>query len=96
METGKARSFLIVLNDAPYGIERSYNGLRLSLALNKWEDAIVRVFMTGDGVSCARAGQKTPDGYYNIERMVHSLVKRGAAVAAWGVTWRLAGTSLKT
>ena len=32
--------------------------------------------MTGDGVLCARRGQKTPQGYYNVERMVKSLAKR--------------------
>ena len=37
----------------------------------------VQVFMTGDGVLCARRGQKTPDGYYNVERMIKSLARRG-------------------
>jgi len=37
----------------------------------------VRVFLIGDGVQCAVAGQKTPEGYYNIERMVKSLAQRG-------------------
>ena len=27
-----------ILNDAPYGSERSYNGLRLALQLNKSDD----------------------------------------------------------
>jgi uncharacterized protein involved in oxidation of intracellular sulfur len=31
----------------------------------------------GDGVLCARTGQKTPNGYYNIERMIKSLAQRG-------------------
>jgi uncharacterized protein involved in oxidation of intracellular sulfur len=37
----------------------------------------LRVFLTGDGVLCARKGQKTPEGYYNIERMIKSLAQRG-------------------
>ena len=37
----------------------------------------MRVFLTGDGVLCARKGQKTPDGYYNVERMIKSLAQRG-------------------
>lgn len=31
-----------------------------------------------DAVSCAIAGQQTPNGYYNLERMVASALKRGA------------------
>jgi uncharacterized protein involved in oxidation of intracellular sulfur len=71
------KTFLIIINDAPYGSERPYNALRLALNLVKRPEAEVRVFLTGDGVLCARKGQKTPDGYYNIERMVRSLGSRG-------------------
>ena len=69
--------FLLIINDGPYGNERPYNALRLTLNLVKRPDVQVQVFMTGDGVLCARRGQKTPDGYYNIERMVKSLARRG-------------------
>ena len=31
----------------------------------------------GRAVHCARAGQKTPDGYYNLERMLKPLVQKG-------------------
>jgi len=71
------RDILFILNDAPYGSERPYNALRLALNLVKRPGVQVRVFMTGDGVLCARRGQKTPDGYYNMERMVRSLARRG-------------------
>lgn len=71
-----------ILNDAPYGSERSYNGLRLALQLNKSEDEKVRVFLMGDAVSCGFMGQKTPSGFYNIERMIKGLLKRGANVYA--------------
>ena len=71
------RDFLFIINDAPYGNERPYNALRLALNLVKRSDVTVRVFMTGDGVLCARKGQKTPEGYYNVERMVKSLARRG-------------------
>lgn len=71
------RDFLFIINDAPYGNERPYNALRLALNLVKRPDVTVRVFMTGDGVLCARKGQKTPEGYYNVERMVKSLARRG-------------------
>jgi len=68
---------LFILNDAPYGNERPYNVLRLALNLVKRDRVRVRLFMTGDGVLCARRGQQTPQGYYNIERMVKSLARRG-------------------
>jgi len=68
-----------MLNDAPYGTERSYNGLRLALALAKTGEK-VQVFLLADAVFCALENQKTPDGYYNIGRMIKGLSKRGAQV----------------
>jgi uncharacterized protein involved in oxidation of intracellular sulfur len=65
--------FLILINDSPYGIERPYNGLRLAMNLAKKASAAVSVFMVRDGVLCAKKGQNTPDGYYNIERMVQGI-----------------------
>jgi uncharacterized protein involved in oxidation of intracellular sulfur len=76
MSEGK-KTYLFVINDAPYGNERPYNALRLALNLVKRPEAFIRVFLTGDGVNCAIAGQKTPDGYYNVERMLKSLAHRG-------------------
>jgi uncharacterized protein involved in oxidation of intracellular sulfur len=75
METEK--KYLIVVNDAPYGDERPYNALRLALNLVKREWIMVKVFLLADAVFCARRGQKTPEGYYNIERMVQSIARRG-------------------
>ena len=72
---------LFILNEGPYGNERSYNALRLAIELAKREDQSVRVFLLGDGVQCGVAGQKTPDGYYNMERMLKSLARRGAEIA---------------
>lgn len=71
------KKYLIVINDAPYGNERPYNAMRLALNLVKRENISVRVFLTADGIFCARKDQKTPDGYYNIERMIKSIAKRG-------------------
>lgn len=70
-------TYLFVINNAPYGDERPYNALRLAMNLSKREDTQVRVFLTADGVVCARKGQKTPDGFYNIERMIKSLTAKG-------------------
>ena len=74
---GTSKSYLFVINDSPYGSERPYNALRLALNLSKHPEARVRLFLVGDGVNCAIAGQKTPDGYYNIERMLRPLARRG-------------------
>jgi uncharacterized protein involved in oxidation of intracellular sulfur len=75
METEK--KYLIVINDAPYGDERPYNALRLALTLVKREGVKVKVFLLADAVFCARKEQKTPEGYYNIERMIKSVARRG-------------------
>ncbi|AYH43852.1 DsrE family protein [Azoarcus sp. DN11] len=61
---------LFILNDAPYGSERSYNALRLARALARRDGESVRLFLMGDAVACAKAGQKVPDGYYNAGDMV--------------------------
>ena len=60
---------LFILNDPPYGTERCYNALRVASALMK-KDADVTVFLMADAVIGAKAGQKTPEGYYSIERML--------------------------
>jgi uncharacterized protein involved in oxidation of intracellular sulfur len=56
---------LFILNDAPYGTERSYNGLRLAGALSKRESEELKIFLIGDATACAKKGQKVPQGYYN-------------------------------
>jgi uncharacterized protein involved in oxidation of intracellular sulfur len=68
---------LFILNDPPYGTERGYDALRLASALVKTSpETEVTVFLMADAVLCAKKGQKTPDGYYNIERML-GVVLRG-------------------
>jgi uncharacterized protein involved in oxidation of intracellular sulfur len=70
-------STLFILNDAPYGNERAYNGLRLANALAGKEGQQVRMFLLADAVGCARAGQKVPEGYYNIELMLGKVARHG-------------------
>ncbi len=69
-------SSLIIINDPPYGTERLYNGLRLAHALIKREQGVT-VFLMGDAVAGAKQGQKTPDGFYNAERMVRRVTAKG-------------------
>ena len=66
---------LFILNDPPYGTERTYNGLRVAHTLLKNDaDAHVSVFLMADAVVSARSGQKTPEGFYNIERMLNRVL----------------------
>lgn len=66
---------LLILNDPPYGTERVYNGLRLAHALAKNDaQAQITVFLMADAVLAAKAGQKTPDGFYNVERMLKRVI----------------------
>ena len=75
---------LVVLNDPPYGTERSYNGLRLASGLAKRDQADVRLFLMGDAVACAVGGQQTPNGYYNLERMLKAAASHGVEIGCCG------------
>ncbi len=75
---------LVVLNDPAYGNERSYNGLRLAHALAKRDGEEVRIFLMADAVTCALAGQQTPNGYDTLERMLGAAIARGAEVGLCG------------
>jgi len=75
-ETSMTRT-LFILNDAPYGNERVYNALRLAGVLVTKEDQHVRVFLLADAVTCAKAGQKVPEGYYNVQLMLRKLLQKG-------------------
>ena len=68
---------LFILNDGPYGCERAYNALRLAGALAGRTEQSVRVFLLGDAVGCARAGQKVPEGYYNLQLMLGKVARQG-------------------
>lgn len=76
-----AAQLLFVINDGPYGSERAYNALRLAMTLIKQPEAAVRLFLIGDGVGCAYEGQRTPDGFYNVERMIRSVARQGEVAA---------------
>lgn len=88
--------YLLILNDPPYGTERSYNGLRLARELLKHKVRsegpertkeaanALRVFLLGDAAACAKSGQKVPQGYYHIESSLKMLAHAGAEIAACG------------
>lgn len=76
---------LIIINDAPYGTEKAYNALRLANQLGKDHETVeVRVFLMADAASCAVANQITPNGYYNIERMLKIAIRKDAKVKICG------------
>ncbi len=72
---------LIILNDAPYGTERSYNALRLAKSLIGHDPAALTLFLMADAVTCARQGQQPPSGYYNIELMLKAVLRHESSRA---------------
>ena len=85
-------TYLLILNDPPYGTERNYNGLHLANALAKNEKNTVSVFLMGDAASCAAAGQTTPNGYYNVERMLKAVSSKGGKIVSAALAWMLAAS----
>jgi len=76
---------LFILNDPPYGTERVYNGLRLAANLQRLDEAHdVVVFLMGDAASAAKAGQKVPEGYYNVNKMLGNVLRRNGRVLVCG------------
>jgi uncharacterized protein involved in oxidation of intracellular sulfur len=76
--------YLFILNEAPYGSERTYNGLRLAGSLAKREAVELKIFLIGDAVAGAHSGQKVPAGYYNVQTMLSSLVHRDRPIGVCG------------
>ena len=78
-------NILILINDAPYGTEKAYNALRLAMAVQKDHPNVqVNVFLMADAVGCGIQNQTTPQGYYNIERMMKSVASKGGRIKACG------------
>jgi len=76
--------YLIILNDTPYGSERTYQGLRLAGSLAKHEGVELKEFLIGDAVSGAHRGQKLPSGHYNVQTMLSTLVHRERPIGVCG------------
>jgi uncharacterized protein involved in oxidation of intracellular sulfur len=78
--------YLFILNDQPYGTERSYNGIRLARELLKNKDAgnVVKIFLIGDAASCAKNNQKVPQGYYNIGQMLEMAARHDVEIGVCG------------
>ena len=77
--------YLFIINDAPYGTEKAYNAFRLAMQLKKDnENNGIRIFLMADAAACALPNQNTPAGYYNIERMLKSILNKGGQVRICG------------
>jgi len=75
------KKILFILNDAPYGNEKAYNALRMAMNLQKENSPIdIRIFLLADAVTCAMPNEHTPPGYYNIEKMMHSIIENKGQV----------------
>jgi uncharacterized protein involved in oxidation of intracellular sulfur len=76
---------LFIINDAPYGTEKAYNALRLAMAMQNEQAGLeINIFLMADAVTCAVPAQSTPRGYYSIEKMIMSLIKKRTQVKACG------------
>jgi uncharacterized protein involved in oxidation of intracellular sulfur len=68
---------LLIINGPAYGMDSTFNAVRLAANLAKREGERVTVFLMGDGVTVAMNGQKTPDGYYTLDRMLAPVLRSG-------------------
>ena len=75
---------LIIINGPAYGSDETFNAVRLAIALARRDDTLVTTFLMGDAVTCAVAGQKTPDGYYTLDRMLRTFARHGGQIACCG------------
>lgn len=76
---------LFIINDAPYGSEKAYNALRMAMTLRKEDTEVdICIFLMADAVTCALPAQSTPNGYYNLERMLKSVMNRSGQIKACG------------
>lgn len=76
---------LFIINEAPYGNEKMYNALRLAHQLKKSDAEVdIRIFLMADAVTAALPAQETPNGYYNVSRMLKLVLNNGGAVKLCG------------
>ena len=76
-------SVLLVVNTAPYGSEGPYNAFRLADAL-ALRGEHVEIFLMGDAVAAARAGQDPRETHASLEQMLVDLLQKGVDVSCRG------------
>ena len=75
---------LMIINGSAYGLDSTYNAIRLAGTLSRRESVVTTVFLMGDGVTAAMSGQKSPDGYYKLDRMLTTVTRHGGAILCCG------------
>ena len=84
---------LMIVNGSAYGLDSTYNAIRLAANLAKRDGVDLTVFLMGDGVTTAMAGQRTPDGYYKLDRMLGSITRHGRRLLCCGTCMDARGIS---
>lgn len=84
---------LFLINDAPYGTEKFYNACRLAMQLQKDHGTEILLFLMADAVTGALPNHNTPQGYYNIERMLKAIINKGGKVKLCGTCLDARGLS---
>jgi uncharacterized protein involved in oxidation of intracellular sulfur len=79
---GGMMEYLFVLNDSPYGSQRTYNALRLAGALAKGATGEVSIFLLGDGVVSGLRMHSPADASYNVQEMLRLLAAQGVSIGA--------------
>jgi uncharacterized protein involved in oxidation of intracellular sulfur len=74
----------MIINGSAYGLDSTYNAIRLAGSMAKRESVELAVFLMGDGVTAAIAGQKSPDGYYKLDRMLGGVTRQGGEILCCG------------
>ncbi|MGB8886364.1 MAG: DsrE family protein [Candidatus Korobacteraceae bacterium] len=72
--------YLFVLNDSPYGSQRTYNALRLAGNLMRSRENEISLFLIGDGVTSAFEGFTPAHAHYNTPDMLRQLAGRGVHI----------------
>jgi len=83
----------MVINGSAYGLDSTYNAVRLAGTMAKRDSVELTVFLMGDGITAAIAGQKTPDGYYKLDRMLGGVARHGGAILCCGTCMDARGIS---
>jgi uncharacterized protein involved in oxidation of intracellular sulfur len=88
-------SVLLVVNSAPYGSEGPYNAFRLADAL-ALRGEHVEVFLMGDAVAAAAAGQDPRGAHASLEHHLVELLKKGVDVSCCGTCCATRGPHRRT
>lgn len=74
----------MVINGSAYGLDSTHNAIRLATSLATRDGVAVTVFLMGDAVAVAISGQKTPDGYYKLDRMLSVVTRNQGQILCCG------------